>query len=251
MRPDTSDSSQIQMQFNVRRNIAEVLKSDSHFAVLGLPGSGKTTLLKRLAVAYAEPDRLQDVGDDLPKAGWLPVVIKCRQLGFGTQRAILEIIANQAALAEMPEIKDAFQEMISMELLNGNLLLLVDGLDEISEASDRAQFVAQLRTFIAVYPKCHLIVTSREAGFRSVAAAVGSIRRSYKVGDLSDESIKTLVSHWHSEVMGKTPSIRTKARLLAESIVNTDRVRRLAVNSFAINHSSARATLDGRVAAPT
>lgn len=230
VRSEGSESVQATIQPTIRRTISEVLQSDFQVAVLGLPGSGKTTLLKRLAVAYAQPERLQDVDDDLPNTGWFPVVIKCRQLSAGVQKTILEIIASQAALAEMPGIKDEFQEVISTELVNGNILLLVDGLDEIAAPNDRAHFVAQLRTFIGVYPKCHLVVTSREAGFRSVAAAVGSICKPYSVGDLSAESIKTLVMRWHAEVVGRSVEIRKKADLLAESIVDTDRVRRLAVN---------------------
>ncbi|MGX9788593.1 NACHT domain-containing protein [Mycobacterium sp. MMS18-G62] len=229
-RKDVFDSPPVEDQASNHRTVSETLARHLQIAILGLPGSGKTTLLKRLAVAYADPERLAEVDDDLPRTGWLPVVIKCRKLTPGTRTPVIEMMANQAVLAEMPELKDDFQDLISHELHNGNLLLLIDGLDEISEPTDRAEFVSQLRTFIGVYPTCHLVVTSREAGFRSVAAAVGSICQSYSVDDLSDGAIQTLVAHWHSEVIGKTKEIRRKADQLAKSIIRTERVRALAVN---------------------
>ncbi|MGC4891204.1 NACHT domain-containing protein [Micromonospora sp. DT227] len=210
--------------------LGEVLETHQHLAILGLPGSGKTTALKRIAVAYADKSRLGESADGLPKASWFPVVIKCRHLAGSVRKTILQIIAEQVERAEMPEYRDDFVRLVSGELRNGNLMLLVDGLDEIASSADRLAFVGQLRTFIGVYPKCRLIVTSREAGFRSVAASVNSICHQMKVADLSEESIRTLVVAWHSEVVGKSAGIKKKALDLADFIVETDRVHSLATN---------------------
>ncbi|MGY3514802.1 NACHT domain-containing protein [Micromonospora sp. PTRAS2] len=201
-----------------------------HLAILGLPGSGKTTALKRIAVAYADKSRLAGSADGLPKASWFPVVIKCRHLAGSVRNTILQIIAEQVERAEMPEYRDDFERLVASELRNGNLMLLVDGLDEIASAGDRLAFVSQLRTFIGVYPKCRLVVTSREAGFRSVAASVNSICHPLRVADLSDASIRTLVVAWHSEVVGKSVGVKKKALELAEFIIDTDRVHSLATN---------------------
>ncbi|MEV5768904.1 NACHT domain-containing protein [Micromonospora sp. NPDC052213] len=210
--------------------LGEALQEHQHLAILGLPGSGKTTALKRISVAYADKSRIGEIADYLPKASWFPVVIKCRHLAGSVRKTILQIIAEQVERAEMPEYRDDFERLVSGELRNGNLLLLVDGLDEIASSADRLAFVSQLRTFIGVYPKCKLVVTSREAGFRSVATSVNSICHSLRVADLPDDSIRTLVVAWHNEVVGKAPSVRRKALDLADFIIETDRVRSLAAN---------------------
>lgn len=211
-------------------SVASVIMEHPQVAILGLPGSGKTTLLKRLAVAYSNPSRLKESGDELPNHRWFPIVIKCRQLAASATDPIFKIIGDQSDLAEIPERRDEFISMVTQELISGNLLLLVDGLDEIANQTDRAKFVAQLRTFIGVYPTCRLVVTSREAGFRSVAASVSSICDAYKVDGLSNDAIRSLVSMWHSEVMGKSPAIQQRAVELSQSILTTSRVRSLAVN---------------------
>ena len=46
--------------------VGKALSQTSRMTILGLPGGGKTTLLKRLATAYAFPERRSLVGDELP-----------------------------------------------------------------------------------------------------------------------------------------------------------------------------------------
>lgn len=211
--------------------VGEAMERHRHLAVLGSPGSGKTTLLKRVAVAYADPERLTRSTDGLVKQQWLPVVVKCRQLGVQAARSpILSVIGDQADLAEMPELRDEFIDMVTRELRQGRLLLLVDGLDEIADPRDRARFVSQLRTFVGIYPTCQLIVTSRDAGFRSVAASVGAVCHPVRVADFSDEAIRSLVFAWHSEVAGNGERARTAAERLTAAIIGTDRLRSLAAN---------------------
>jgi hypothetical protein len=210
--------------------VGETMARHPHLAVLGLPGSGKTTLLKRLAVAYADPSRLADSDDGLAKRDSFPVVVKCRQLGGQARRPILSVIGDQADLAEMPGRRDEFVALVTRELRGGRLLLLVDGLDEIADTGDRAYFVAQLRTFIGVYPTCRLVMTSREAGFRSVAASIATVCHPVRVAGLSGDAIRSLVRSWHTEVVGNTAQVRDRADRLADAIIKTDRVRSLAAN---------------------
>src|SRR5574341_310324 len=49
-----------------RLPIGKVLSESSRLAILATPGGGKTTLLKRIAVAYAFPDRRKLIDDNLP-----------------------------------------------------------------------------------------------------------------------------------------------------------------------------------------
>ncbi|MFI6783347.1 NACHT domain-containing protein [Micromonospora sp. NPDC050276] len=211
-------------------SLGEVVTISSRIAILGLPGSGKTTMLKRLAVAYASHDRLPASTDELPDKDWFPMLLRCRSLGTSVRQPIVNLLSAQAAQAELIDAGDAFQALISNELIAGRLLLLIDGLDEISSTGDRAAFVAQLRTFIGTYPNCTVVMTSREAGFRAVAAAVQPVCDAYRVRNLSDEAIHSLTYAWHAEVIGRTGDVADEASRLSESIISTDRVRRLAVN---------------------
>ncbi|GIH24926.1 hypothetical protein Aph01nite_32360 [Acrocarpospora phusangensis] len=210
--------------------IRQILDSHPRVAILGSPGSGKTTLLKRLAIHYARPVERRDPSWDLPTEDWFPVVVKCRQLGAAAELPIIEVISALAAKAEMPELAPVFIEAVRKTLRDGKLLLLVDGLDEIRDSSKRQIFVSQLRTFLATYPNVKLVLTSRETGYRIVASSVLSICKIYTVAHLSPNSISQLTVLWHRQVLRDMPGVEKEARALAEAIISTDRVYRLAVN---------------------
>jgi NACHT domain len=130
----------------------------------------------------------------------------------------------------MPELDKAFMAGISEALRSGEILLLIDGLDEIAGSADRVSFVMQLRTFLATYPSVRLVVTSREVGFRAVAGALESACACYRIGDLKPRDIRELTIRWHREVVGASQEVAREAERLADSIIKADRVRRLACN---------------------
>lgn len=68
--------------------VGTFLTRQPRFSLLAKPGGGKSTLLKRLAVAYGDPDRLKAASDQLPERAYLPLLIRCRELGG---RAILSL----------------------------------------------------------------------------------------------------------------------------------------------------------------
>lgn len=210
--------------------VAEALVQDGRIAVLGPPGGGKSTLLKRLATAYADRQRREAVADSLPDRDWLPIVIRCRQLDELARRPILEIIDAIPARAEMPAMAEAFTALVAAALQEGEALLLVDGLDEISDAADRLAFAEQLRTFLATYPTVRAVITSRQTGFRHIAGALVATCRSYDVVELGDTDITALTVAWHLSVIGTGPGVDAEARALASRIIATSRVRSLARN---------------------
>ncbi|MFF9242853.1 NACHT domain-containing protein [Streptomyces sp. NPDC014801] len=210
-----------------RITVSEVLASHKHVAVLGAPGAGKTTLLKRLAVAYAATERRDEVGDELPAAEWFPLFIRCRQLGSQVRNPVTELIQELPRFAELPHLREAFSRRASDALKQGEAILLVDGLDEISDPGDRAAFAAQLRTFIGTYPAVRVVITCREAGFRAVSGAMSSVCSLFRISDLSVQDVFTLCRAWQHEVVGGTTEAANK---IAQSIVSQPRVRDLAIN---------------------
>lgn len=213
-----------------RAPFSSVLANEPRIAIVAAPGAGKSTLLKRLAVAYSSAGRISESSDNLPNEDWVPLVVRCRQLGKLSRKSILEIIESLPARAELPEATPQFMQAVTDRLKADGILLLIDGLDEISDEADRLAFATQLRTFLGTYPRARLVVTSREVGFRGVAGALSSSCSTYKLSELDDEDIGQLVSSWQAEFYGDEARARSAADDVIEDILSNDRVRALATN---------------------
>jgi hypothetical protein len=213
-----------------RRSIGVILEREPRLAILASPGGGKSTLLKRLAVAYMDISRREQIADSLPSRDWLPVFFRCRELRSLARGSFAELLDALAEREPVRQYAAIFRAYLDRALLAGRILLLVDGLDEISDAGDRAAFVCTLRTALQAYPKTAIVVTSREAGFRHVAAHLASVCTEATLSPFDEDDILRLCVGWNVEVLGNTDKVRIDAAQLAADIVRSDRIRRLAVN---------------------
>ena len=213
-----------------RERVGTLLETHPRLAILAPPGAGKSTLLKRLAVAYADPSRRMLTDDRLPNRDWIPLLFRCRELRAKARAPfseLFDILANRAFLGEYMA---AFRRKLDLALRMGEVLMLIDGLDEITVAGDRAAFVRNLRTLLAIYPRISLVVTSREGGFRQVAGLLAAVCVNTRLAEFTSGDIKRLTVAWHREVVGNRPDIIRDAEQLADTISTTDRIKRLAVN---------------------
>lgn len=211
-------------------DIRSVLSGGQRVAILAKPGGGKSTLIRRIALAYAFSERRRKVEDKLPDCAWFPAYIRCRDLGEDATKSILEIIQNIAQRAEIMQYKQGFNLLIEETLQNGQLLLLLDGLDEISNENYRIRFVNQLRTFVATYPKVHLLITSREAGFRVVAGTLTSYCDQYTIVNLGEEEIRKLSLKWHEAIFGESEQTVRESHKICDIILADVRIKALAEN---------------------
>jgi hypothetical protein len=140
---------------------------------------------------------------------------------------LIETLADRALLSDD---KPAFRAYVLEALRTGDALLLVDGLDEITNVSDRASFVRGVQTFLAIYPSVNIVITSRKAGFRQVAGLLASICLQADMSDFDTNDIERLTVSWHREVIGDRPEVIADAKQLAQTICTNDRIKRLAAN---------------------
>jgi hypothetical protein len=228
---DRQDGSEFDKDdYGERRPIGELLALCPRLAILGSPGGGKSTLLKRLAVAYADPTRRTLSDDRLPDRSWLPLFIRCRELRDNARLPFPELVDTLAVRSCLGELAGAFHARVDRALRSGELLLLEDGIDEISNVGDRSAFVRMLRTFLTMYPSVSFVVTSREAGFRSVAGLLAAVCVHTRLAEFDQDDVRRLILAWHRERMGNRSEVVADAERLAISIHGTDRLRRLAVN---------------------
>jgi hypothetical protein len=211
------------------KSFGEIFHKTKGLALLALPGGGKSLLLKRLAVAYASPDRRSKSDDNLPDIDVMPVLIRCREWRDHIKLPIATLLKSLPDITGQPDLVGLNTALIAL-FKKGKVLLLVDGLDEIHDDADRTIFVEHLRAFLDQYPKTKLVVTSREAGFNLVAPYLASYCEQWRVAPLSSEAIQLLCGHWHKLMVGNSPEALEEASSVSKMITSSDALRRLAEN---------------------
>ena len=207
----------------------KVFAKKKHLALLALPGGGKSLLLKRIAVAYADNDRRLSSNDELPDLKLTPILIRCREWKDYITRPIATILQSMDSITGQRSLA-GFGDQIIPSLKKGNILLLVDGLDEIHSDADRTTFVENLEKFLGLYKRTRTVITSREAGFGLIAPSVARFCSRYQIAPLGDEAIRALCRHWFTlmSVDGGTPA--QDAGDLSDRLLSTPSLRRLAEN---------------------
>ena len=207
----------------------KVLAKHKRLALLALPGGGKTLLLKRLAVAYAEPARRTASSDALPDLKLLPVLIRCREWRDHIRLPIptlLKKIGDITGQSNLSGLSDALVPLLK----KGQVLLLVDGLDEIHNDADRTTFVDHLESFLDDYKQIRIVVTSREAGFNLVAPSLSRFCERWRLAPLADDAIGLLCGHWHRLMAGDTPAAIAEGQEVTQTLLRSSALRRLAEN---------------------
>ncbi|MGW0827694.1 HEAT repeat domain-containing protein [Streptomyces sp. NPDC002845] len=220
-----------------RFSIGERLRESKRLVVLGDPGAGKSTMLRWIATAYllrlkSDPDwnQLPDVGT-LPDADWLPLLIRCRDIEAGRGVGPLEEIVRDQLRAS--QFSDHEARSLTDTLLDalraGRVLLLIDGLDEISDPGLRARFCQQIDQIHVAYPKASIIVTSRIVGYKEMGLRITRGFEHVTVLDLTPEDKDDFARRWCTVT---EPMLRREsaAQQLISDIHSTDRIERLTGN---------------------
>src|SRR6185436_12630984 len=158
--------------------------------VLGDPGTGKTTLLKHFVLAVTDP-AAGPARLGLPPET-VPVLLELRRLGdpaAGLRAALIGAIERVAPALDAA----AFATRL---LRRDHLLVLVDGLDEIADAADRAVVSGWLEeAAVASLSHSIFVITSRYAGYKGDARLSGRFLELH-VRDLTEEEARRFLRDW-------------------------------------------------------
>ncbi len=195
--------------------------------ILGDPGSGKTTHLKRLLLWCL---RNGPRSIDLPE-GMLPVFLPLRELR-DLDRGLDAFIQTQLDSPQLDTPKGFGKRL----LRRGNLLFLLDGLDEVVDICRREQLSNWIGKALRAYPDCCFVVTSRFAGYsRRVRLSEDFLEM--HIRPMSEAQVERFVNNWYRIVevgLAKDPSqaeglAREKAEHLLARLREPDfRARRVS-----------------------
>ncbi|MCP4689740.1 MAG: NACHT domain-containing protein, partial [Desulfobacterales bacterium] len=158
--------------------------------ILGDPGSGKTTHLKRLFL-WCLRNGPETIG--LPEE-MLPVFLPLRDLR-SLDQGLDAFIQDQLAIPHL-NTPEGFGDRL---LKRGNLLFLLDGLDEVADLSRREKVAEWIVSGLKVHPTCRFVVTCRFAGYsQTVRLSEGFLET--HIRPLSADQAARFVRNWYKIV---------------------------------------------------
>jgi tetratricopeptide (TPR) repeat protein len=135
----------------------EVANNEQYLMVLGAPGMGKTTFLRKVGLEALKQDRGEY------HHSCIPVFLELRKYRgdnlFGVD--LQEKIAEEFQHCGLPEYQACTEKLLEQ----GQLLILFDGLDEMSTEL-LGQTIAAIKNLVDRYPKNRFIVSCRTAAYR-------------------------------------------------------------------------------------
>lgn len=216
-------------------SLGERLKEARRLVVLGDPGAGKSTLLRWLATALLlrmknHPD-WRDLPDitTLPDDEYLPILVRCRDLPEHAA-TLDDMLHHTLRKSEVTEAECAkLRDLLRVRLKEGKALLLIDGLDEITQPGLRTRFSEQIEQIHRTYPDAPIVVTSRIVGYREMGYRIRSGFEHLTVADLTPADKDDFAKRWCA-VTERTERRDTAAADLIRDIHSSDRIERLTGN---------------------
>lgn len=183
-------------------------------AVIGVPGSGKSTLLRHTA----------------------RVVCRNRRRHKRTVPILLHLRDHVAAIVETPELSlpalvrgtlGRYTESeppgwLEQRLRDGDCVVLLDGLDEVAEQSDRRRVAGWVESQTKQYPKNDYVITSRPQGYRTAGVDGAMV---LQVRGFSDKQVSHFVKAWYLAVErhgvpAAGEDVRPRAEAAATDLLN-------------------------------
>jgi len=166
--------------FKERASAINYIKDHNHLFILGKPGGGKTTLLKHLVITATS--------SAIDKT---PIYVSLRDWML-SDIDFVDYLEKQFDICEFPDAKP----FIEILFRKGNVLLLLDGLDEVNEENGKRRHIIQyLINFTNKYPKNKFIITCRTAALDFSFEKFTYV----EIADFTDKQVETFVKKWFSE----------------------------------------------------
>ncbi len=208
-----------------RQLLVRAITEDKSILILGEPGSGKTTLMRYLAICSIDDSKREQLSLKKPL---IPLLIPLREID--PQQPFVNSLAVWAINRNLELSKDILKDWLH----EPGLLVLLDGLDEVSSLENRKSVCRWIDNAATAYGESIFVVTCRFTGYSQADGIF--LNRSHiqaEVHDLDENQQKDFLIHWftasaleevHAEKLNnstvKKNELEIQATIHADDIMN-------------------------------
>lgn len=182
----------------------EVANSETKLLILGKPGAGKTTFIKNLAVTWCRRQF---------QSNSIVVLIELRKVQ-DKEWKLLDAIGKQL---------EQETKVVKMLLDRGELLVLMDGLDEVPTIELRRSVQTQFAEMSEEYVKNRFIVTCRTQIIELLPVGFTSV----EIANFNPEQVKNFVQNWFAAIDKSSTEISEEWKKFEYAISNNPALREL------------------------
>lgn len=160
---------------------SQIAKRPGKYVIVGEAGAGKSSALQNLVLAQIE----ENIARGGP--GAIPVLIQSRNVGDSVFSAIERSI-DQFRENELPfDLRELLEK--------GEVLVLIDGFDEIADDVERAKLAERIHEFTDDYPKCSIVLSTRPVDQFDMRQELPRFKQ-YAIRPFGQGDTRELIGHW-------------------------------------------------------
>ena len=205
-------------------NLSSLLQ-ESRAVLLGDPGSGKTTITRYITYSIAAGDETH-TGDSVRER--IPILIRIANYAKALEKDTTLHLIDYVERELIP--RQDFGRFLRYSIENGECLIILDGLDEVSNRGLRVQVTDQIQKLVAVYESNQFLVTSRIVGYD-----LSPMTREFTHATLkeltSDEQIH-FIRLWYDAIHSEISEMEQAGseKDLIDALENKPQIARMAAN---------------------
>ena len=186
--------------------LVDLLERHPHMVLLGDPGSGKSTAIRHLAWSHAEANLTTSEYSHpaLLAKRPLPLRIELRLLTQERKHHPYSFLSYASEVLLAREEINVSPLMFERLLTQKRMLILFDGLDEVTTLDERRRLVQEIEHFAQLYPGNYILVTSRPVGYE-LASCAKQLFVHTRVQSFNDDQIRDFLERWYTHVLRLSP----------------------------------------------